>query len=169
MRRAPIQAARRNARGFNPALGCSPRALSRPGGTAAQAAGFTLLEAIVAMVVFTMGAFALYGWLATNTITLERIRQRQQIEAATQSALDMIRRSNPMESPEGQRKVGDLMVTWTAKLVEPARTGSSQEGAPTLFAVGLYDVDVRVMHAGRELGAFRVRQAGWKQLYTPEP
>ena len=131
--------------------------------------GFTLLEAIVALVVFAMGAFALYGWLATNTITLERIRQRQQVEAATHSALDMIRRSNPMQDPHGERKVGDLTVTWAAKLVEPARAGSSQEGSPTLFAVGLYDLDVRVLRAGRELDAFRVRQVGWKQLYSPEP
>ena len=134
-----------------------------------KASGFTLLEAIVAMVVFTMGAFALYGWLATNTMTLERIRQRQQIEAATHSALDMIRRSNPMETPEGQRKVGDLTVTWSAKLVEPARAGSTQEGGRTLFGVGLYELDVRVMREGREMQAFRVRQPGWKQLYTPEP
>lgn len=121
------------------------------------------------MVIFTMGAFALYGWLATNTITLERIRQRQQIEAATQSALDLIRRINPMENPDGERKVGDLYVVWSAKLVEPARAGSSQEGAPTLFQVGLYDMDVRVARAGRDLYAFHVRQVGWKQLYRPEP
>ena len=131
-------------------------------------AGFTLLEAIVAMVVFTMGAFALYGWLSTNVITLNRIRERQQIEIATHSALDLIRRSNPMQAPEGQRSVGELTVTWIARPVEPARAGSSQTGEPTLFMVGLYDMDVRVMRGGRELHAFQVRQVGWKQLYTPE-
>ena len=144
MRRAPIQATRRNARGF------------------------TLLEAIVALVVFTMGAFALYGWLSTNVITLNRIRERQQIEIATHSALDLIRRSNPMQTPEGQRSVGELTVTWIARPVEPVRAGSSQTGEPTLFMVGLYDMDVRVMRGGRELHAFQVRQVGWKQLYTPE-
>ena len=131
--------------------------------------GFTLLEAIVALVVFAMGAFALYGWLSTNVITLNRIRERQQIEMATHSALDLIQRSNPMETPEGQRRVGELTVTWGARLVEPARPGSNQAGGPTLFAVGLYDMDVRVMRDGRELHAFHVRQAGWKQLYSPEP
>ncbi len=144
MRRGPIQAARRNARGF------------------------TLLEAIVALVVFTMGAFALYGWLSTNVITLNRIRERQQIEIATHSALDLIRRSNPMQTPEGQHSVGELTVTWIARPVEPVRAGSSQTGEPTLFMVGLYDMDVRVMRGGRELHAFQVRQVGWKQLYTPE-
>lgn len=129
-----------------------------------SAQGFTLLEAIVALVVFTMGAFALYGWLSTNVITLDRIRERQQIEMATRSALDLIRRSNPMEAPNGQRQIGDLTVVWIAKPVEPPKAGSGQSGEPTLFAVGLYDLDVRVMRAGRELDAFHVRQTGWKQV-----
>lgn len=129
-----------------------------------NARGFTLLEAIVALVVFTIGAFALYGWLSTNVITLERIRQRQQIEIATHSALDIIRRSNPMETPTGRRDIGGLTVTWTSKLVEPAKAGSDQGGGATLFAVGLYDLHVRVIRDGRELQAFHVRQAGWKQV-----
>ena len=73
-----------------------------------------------------------------------------------------------MQTPEGQRSVGELTVTWIARPVEPVRAGSSQTGEPTLFMVGLYDMDVRVMRGGRELHAFQVRQVGWKQLYTPE-
>lgn len=128
------------------------------------AAGFTLLEAIVALVVFTMGAFALYGWLSTNIITLDRVRDRQQVELAMQSALDMVRRSNPMQTPAGQRRAGDLLVSWSSVPVEPPRPNVVQSGRPAIYLVGLYDVTVRVMRDGQELHVFHVRQVGWKQV-----
>lgn len=164
MMRGTARSGRRHPRRFNPALGHRPRALSRPGGSAAKAAGFTLLEAIVALVVFSMGAFALYGWLSTNMITLERIRDRQEIEAAMHSALDMVRRTNPMETPSGERQAGHLLVSWTSVPVEPARPNVGQSGTPAIFNVGLYDANVRVLRDGKELDVFRVRQVGWKQV-----
>ncbi|MEO5630000.1 MAG: type II secretion system protein [Thermomonas sp.] len=130
--------------------------------------GFTLLEAIVAMVIFSLGAFALYGWLSTNVITLNRIRELQKVEAQTHSALDLMRRTNPMEAPQGQRRMGDFTVTWTSKLVEPVRAGSSQAGSPTLFVVGLYDLEVRLQRAGQQPHSFHVRQVGWKQIHAIE-
>lgn len=127
-------------------------------------AGFTLLEAIVALVVFTMGAFALYGWLSTNTLTLNRIRDRQQVEQALHSSLDLIRRTNPMKTPSGKREVGDLVVRWTSEPLEPPRPNVDQSGSPGIFMVGLYEADVRVLRDNRELHAFRVRQVGWNQV-----
>lgn len=137
-----------------------------PAASRRAARGFTLLEAIVALVVFTLGAFALYGWLSTNVITLNRIRDRQQLEVAMQSALDLIRRSNPMDTPTGQRKVGEFTVTWTSTPVQPPKNGVDQSGGPGIFMVGLYEMDVRATRDGRELHAFRVRQVGWKQVRT---
>lgn len=132
-------------------------------------AGFTLLEAIVAMVVFSLGALALSGWMASNTITLGRIKSLQEREQALASALDLVRRSNPMQQSEGYRQVGDLLVSWNSKLLEPARPAVSQSGTPGLYAVGLYVLDVRVVLDGEELQRFQVRQAGWRQVRaTPE-
>ncbi|HSD17996.1 MAG TPA: prepilin-type N-terminal cleavage/methylation domain-containing protein [Thermomonas sp.] len=153
-----------DARGFGPTVGHGPRVTSRRGGSAAKAAGFTLLEAIVALVVFSMGAFALYGWLSTNIITLERIRDRQEIEAAMHSALDIVRRTNPMETPSGQRQAGTLLISWTSEPLESLRPNVDQSGWPGFYTVGLYEATVRVMRDGQELQVFRVRQIGWKQV-----
>ena len=133
----------------------------------ARMGGFTLLEAIVALVVFTIGAMALYGWLSTNIISLNRIRERQQVEAAVLSAIDMIRRTNPMQIPTAQREAGNLRVVWTSVPVEPVRPNAHRDGSPGIFMVGLYDAEVRVLRDGRELRAFRVRQVGWKQVRNP--
>lgn len=127
-------------------------------------AGFTLLEAIVALVVFTMGALALYGWLSTNIITLDRIRARQQLELTMHSTLDLIRRTNPMDTPVGERQVGDLKVSWISALLEPAKPNVVQSGRPGIFVVGLYEVSVRVSRNGQLLQTFQVRQVGWKQV-----
>ena len=127
------------------------------------ARGFTLLEAIVAMVVFSLGAFALYGWLATNMITLSRISERQEQEVAYASALDLVRRSNPMQAPVGKRDVGDMTVRWRSFLVEDLKPNVDQSGMPGNFTMGLYTVYVEVERGDRTIGRFRVRQVGWKQ------
>lgn len=127
-----------------------------------HARGFTLLEAIVAMVVFSLGAVALYGWLATSLATLERVDASRARSAVTQAALDIVRRSNPMEQATGGRDVGDLRVEWSARPVEAPRTAVTQVGIPAPFQVGLYELDVRVLQSGREVQAFSVRQVGYR-------
>jgi len=136
----------------------------------ANQAGFTLLEAIVAMVVFSVGAFALSGWLATNMIALQRVKAQQERERALASALDLVRRSNPMAQEEGYREVGDLMVRWTSRLIEPAKPAVSQSGTPGLYAVGLYRMQVKVLRGASQIDQFEVRQVGWRQVRaSPEP
>lgn len=128
------------------------------------AGGFTLLEAIVALVVFTMGAFVLYGWLSTNVITLQRLVDLRASDAATRSALELLHGVNPMLEPEGSRRVGALEITWQSTPVAAPRTSVTQVGRPTMFEAGLYELRVRVVQDERELHTFSVRQVGYRQV-----
>ncbi len=134
-----------------------------------SARGFTLLEAIVAMVVFSLGAFALYGWLATNTITLQRISDRRNVAEVRLSALDMMHGVNPMAQPSGRRALDGLQVQWQARPVEPPKQSVTQVGLPNLFQVGLYQVEVRVLEGSRVVDRFALRQLGYRQVGTLEP
>ncbi|WP_374602792.1 prepilin-type N-terminal cleavage/methylation domain-containing protein [Arenimonas sp.] len=128
------------------------------------AAGFTLLEAIVAMVVFAMGALALYQWQATSLSALSRVDVQARRLDVAHDALEALRSVNPMAEPEGERALGDYTLYWQANPVEPRRTGLSQAGYPSLFDVGLYTVDAWVVAGGTELTRFQVRQVGWEQV-----
>ncbi|MEO7252001.1 MAG: prepilin-type N-terminal cleavage/methylation domain-containing protein [Arenimonas sp.] len=130
--------------------------------------GFTLLEAIIALVIFTMGAIALYGWLGVNLRTLARVQERREAVALTNSALDAVRRINPMETPRGRRKISELLIEWEAKPVELARPAVTQVGLRTIFEVQLFTLDVNLKRSGVEIDRFSVRQLGYKQVGTLE-
>lgn len=131
-------------------------------------AGFTLLEAIIALVIFSMGALALYSWLGVNLQALQRIGEHRETVAAMHSALELTRGINPMETPEGKREIGDLVMEWDAKPIQGPRSGRTQIGRPTLFDVGLYQVQVRILRDGQELDHFNVRQLGYRQTRQME-
>lgn len=142
-----------------------------PGGCASKksaVAGFTLLEAIVAMVVFSLGAFALYGWLSTNTITLQRIVDRRATADVRISAVEAMRLVNPLEEPVGQHDIEGLRLQWSARAIAPLKQGVTQVGLPTLFQIGLYETEVRVFRDGRELDVFQLRQVGYRQAHKME-
>lgn len=131
-------------------------------------AGFSLLEAIVALVIFTMGALALYGWLGSNLITLDRVNQRQQANALAASALEVVRRVNPMATPTGRRVFDEVEISWKATPVEPPRPAVTQVGQPNLFDVGLYTLAVEIRRDGALVDSLEVRQVGHRQARQME-
>lgn len=125
--------------------------------------GFTLLEAIVAMVIFTIGALALYQWQATSLRNLGRVQRHAEQVQLGRDALEVVRGINPMQEPDGERELGDRRVTWTSEPIESRRAGRTPAGYPSLFDLGLFELDVRVLDDGVELTRFKVRQVGFEQ------
>jgi len=125
--------------------------------------GFSLLEAIVALTIFSICTMALYGWLSVNVNALSRVEARAAAVRDGRTALAVLEAVNPMKEPEGERALpGGLQVRWTSKEVQPRQSGKGPAGNTLVFDLALYEVTVTVLRAGREVNRFAVRRAGWE-------
>ena len=134
--------------------------------------GFTLLESIVAMFLVAAIGSSLLAWMNEGLTSLARVSAHQQETVLSRQVLAYLQTVNIMERPEGKERLGNLMVRWQSRLVEPVRDGVLLNGpGKSPFQFGLYDVDAFVMNDGKpaEERHFRVRLVGYKQVRVMLP
>ena len=129
--------------------------------------GFTLLEAIVALVLIATTGMALFSWINTNLLNLQRVQAFQQRHDATQSALAFMETVNPLENPTGKETIGSYVITWQAKTLKPPQYGISHMGNKSIFHVGLYATTITVKYDETLLAQFTLHQMGYKQMRRP--
>lgn len=127
-------------------------------------AGFSLLEAIVAMVIMASSLLALYAWLSSNVFALTRVQAQALVLEDSRAALALIDTINPMSEPRGRRTLAGLDVEWQSTEVAPSQPGRTRIGMPSLFDVALYEVRVELHREGEPAGGFTVRRAGWNAV-----
>jgi len=130
--------------------------------------GFSLLEVIVALVLITSIGMALFSWMNTNTMSLQRVQFVQQRNIATRNALMYINTINPLQNPQGSTTLGSYIVNWNSKALEPPKDGMTHTGAQGFYQVGLYEVAVEVQDLDKQvLANFTVREVGYLQVRKP--
>jgi len=130
--------------------------------------GFTLLEAIIALVLIAIAGLTLFSWINTNIISLQRIEAAQTRAAAVRSGLAFIQTVNPLLNESGQQTIGIYTFNWVATPVEAPKDGvEAYYGNMGLYKVGLYDVKVDIYLDKSWLTQFQVRQAGYQQVREP--
>ena len=130
----------------------------------ARVAGFTLLEAIVALAIFAAGGMALYGLFNNNLVGLGKAAEVSRREPAVLAAVEHLSSINIHEEPAGQLGMGEFDIAWSSSLVEPVRQAQSGAGFLGNFEVGLYDVDIELSRNGEPDMTYRVRLAGYRQV-----
>ena len=125
-------------------------------------AGFTLLEAIVAMVVMATALLTLYSWLSSSTLALGRAQAQHRALEDARAAFALVADVNPMQQARGERTAAPLLVRWDATPVTERRPGLSRAGLPNQFDFILYRMDVEVVREGRTVRQFSFRKAGWE-------
>lgn len=122
--------------------------------------GFTLLEAIVALVVLAVAGGALYGLFGTNLLALGRSGELAAQAPVVRHALARLAAVNAWQEPRGAFVHDGFDVAWQARLASPVRHGQARFGTGD-YDLGLYDVEVAVSRQGRRLGVWRTRLVGY--------
>ena len=136
---------------------------------AARSAGFTVLETMVAMVIFAGAAVALYGLFNTNLIALGRAHDASRQMSAAHHAVEYLAGINPHEERAGQMSVDGIDIVWSATLLEPVRQSQTVTGERGYFEVGLYEILFEPREDGRSLGTWSLRVPGYRKVREPVP
>ena len=127
-----------------------------------QQKGFTLIEAIVALVLISLTGMAIFQWLNQSMANLRVLEREQSTTLTVQNALAYIKTINPMENPTGKAQVGNMQLEWESDLLEEPTKDMTQKGSITQYTFGLYQMDVTLTQTNQPKFQFSVRQVGYK-------
>lgn len=127
--------------------------------------GFTLIEAIVAMVLIATSGMALFSWINGNIITLSRVQDINATNSATANALEYLNTINPWATPEGQTDLGPYRMNWKAIATTEARDGVAYPYSIGLYQINMYQTKVSLQKPdGQFWFAFEFQQVGYKKV-----
>ena len=127
--------------------------------------GFTLLEAIVALVLISGAGVALFAWVNASLISLHRIQETNTRVAATRNVLEFMNSVNPMQMQEGSGDLGAYRLRWRAEAMRPPQDGASYPQGISLYQLALYRTQVVVEKRGGEHWFdLTLKQVGYKKV-----
>ena len=128
--------------------------------------GFSLLEALVAMVILASTGWALLAWINSSIASLGRIEESNARSLDAANALEYMQTVNPMTRPEGRVRLGDLTVAWTARPLTPVIDGSNFPRGTSQYQLAMYETAIRAFR-GDALDPsveFRMQQVGYLRV-----
>ena len=128
-------------------------------------AGFTLLEAIVAIAVLLAALVPLYTLISSVSRSAFRVDEANRRAEIETDALNIMSTINPMDQPSGSLDLGPYAIRWSAQtLIDPV-DGSGYPTGISAFRIGLFNAKVDVATPdGRILVSFPLRMIGYKHV-----
>ncbi|OJZ17724.1 MAG: hypothetical protein BGP21_02420 [Thiobacillus sp. 65-29] len=136
-----------------------------PLGSPRRARGFTLLEAIVALTLISSAGLALFSWVNSNMTTLSRVEDASQRAVATTNALEFMQTVNPMQTPQGEARLGAYRIRWQAEPLTDTFDGANFPYGVSLYQFSLYNTRIELAgEAGAQDIVFELKQVGYRRV-----
>lgn len=130
-----------------------------------RSAGFTLIEAMVAMVIIGGAGMALFTWVNASIVALRRVEDANARSAAIANAIEYMQSVNPMAKPEGQVSLGAYQLSWKAQPQTPITDGAARLMSASQFQLALYDTQVKAtLSDGSYWFDFKMTLVGYKRV-----
>lgn len=127
--------------------------------------GFSLIEAIVAMVLIGSLGMAIFGWVNSQLSALAHVKDASARSRATASVLEYLNVVNPMLTPEGKADLGEFKFNWKSRPVEEPMDGANYPAGISLYRIGLYKMTLDVRNPDNTAWfSFEVDQVGYKKV-----
>ncbi|MDE3738024.1 MULTISPECIES: type II secretion system protein J [Pseudomonas] len=128
---------------------------------ASHQAGFTLLEAVVAMTLLAVVGGALLAWLNSGFRSLQRVEAAEERIEAAQVAMAYLETLNPMQDPNGEVRLGHYLLSWQSSPRSTPKPVVSRHGAqPGIYDAQLFRVETQVRARDELLFRFRLEKVG---------
>ena len=108
---------------------------------------------------------ALFSWINSNIITLNRVQDANAQSAATANVLDYMNAVNPMTTPEGEANLGSYRFKWKASPVTDVRDGAGYPFGVSFYQLALYKTDITLTKPDASPWfSFALQQVGYKRV-----
>ena len=127
--------------------------------------GFTLIEALVALVIVGASGMALFSWINASLESMRRVELANARSRAQTDALEFMQSVNPMLRPQGEADLAGARLRWRSELQGPRADGVGYPQGSSLFQVGLYSTRVQVTDSeGQAWFEFDMQQVGFERV-----
>ncbi len=128
-----------------------------------RTSGFTLLEAIVALVIMAAVMIPLLSFISATAQALITAAETNERSFAQQAAVAMLEPLNPFEEPTGQLLLDqDVTVSWVSESILPQMNDISLGSPLSGFTFGFYKLTVTLARPDRDPWfTFEMRKAGY--------
>ena len=120
-------------------------------------AGFTLLEAVVALTILGFVLLGAFTWVGNDLNALGKVRDLALEESAVLQAIAELEQMDLAAQPTGMLDWRGFRIGWRAELLTPERQGRTAMGAPGLHDLALYAVELDIANGARRIGRQELR------------